>query len=155
MSILVGHDGSHFSDAALRWALRQSRATGDAVTVARAWTIRSAPTPATFERGYVPPITDFEKAVDEAIGADIAPVLAEFPGVEVTTKPVRGPAVNALLEAAGSADMLVLGPRGLGGFLGLRLGSVSEQLVSHAPCTVVIVREDDSAAEADRTLPLD
>ncbi|MDP3973124.1 MAG: universal stress protein [Candidatus Nanopelagicales bacterium] len=38
------------------------------------------------------------------------------------------------------ADLIVVGSRGLGGFRGVLLGSVSQRCVSHAQCPVVIVR---------------
>jgi nucleotide-binding universal stress UspA family protein len=47
---------------------------------------------------------------------------------------------RAVLEASEGAWMVVLGARGLGGFKGLLLGSVSQQVVHHAPCPVLIVR---------------
>jgi nucleotide-binding universal stress UspA family protein len=47
---------------------------------------------------------------------------------------------EVLIERSGEADLLVVGSRGHGGFLGMRLGSLSQHLVGHANCPVVVVR---------------
>jgi nucleotide-binding universal stress UspA family protein len=47
---------------------------------------------------------------------------------------------EALLRASNDADLLVVGSRGLGGFGGLLLGSISQQCVQHATCPVLVVR---------------
>ena len=60
-------------------------------------------------------------------------------GVAVTTLVAEGTAAQALLEAAETADLLVVGSRGHGGFKGLLVGSVSQQCVSHASVPVVVV----------------
>lgn len=47
---------------------------------------------------------------------------------------------GALLRLAHDADLLVVGSRGLGGFAGVLMGSVSQQCVQHAACPVLVVR---------------
>jgi nucleotide-binding universal stress UspA family protein len=42
------------------------------------------------------------------------------------------------------ADIIVVGSRGLGGFRRVLIGSVSDSVVRHAPCPVLIVREKEA-----------
>ncbi|MGO8870245.1 MAG: universal stress protein [Acidimicrobiales bacterium] len=44
-----------------------------------------------------------------------------------------------MLEASEGADLLVVGSRGLGGFKGLLLGSVSQACCMHATCPVTVI----------------
>jgi nucleotide-binding universal stress UspA family protein len=60
--------------------------------------------------------------------------------VKVDGVVTEGPAGSVLVQAAEGADLLVVGSRGHGGFVGLLLGSVSQQCVTHAPCPVLVVR---------------
>ena len=152
--IVLGNDGSTAAEPALRWALEQARVTGGRLQVVRGWTMATAPRPDTQTVGYVPPLEDFEAAVVKAIEADCAAIVAEHPGVEVAYVAKRGPAANALLDCAESADLVVVGARGLGGFRGLALGSTSDQVIRHASCSVVVVREPRDA-EIERSLPLE
>ena len=145
-TVIVGHDGSSTADLALAWALDYAALCDARVRVIRGWTMSSAPRPASMTGGYVPPIEDFEDAVRQRLRADIDPVVAERgAGIEVDCDCVRGAVANGLIDASRDADLLVIGARGVGGFKGLVLGSVSEQCARHAACPVVIVRDEHSA----------
>jgi len=73
-----------------------------------------------------------ERALDH-LGSDRATL-------KIETRAVHDAAADALLDAASSAAVLVVGARGLGGLERLRIGSVSQRVLRHAPCTVVIAR---------------
>jgi nucleotide-binding universal stress UspA family protein len=67
---------------------------------------------------------------------------AKIGGSVPTTKTViegHRPAEELVLFAA-DADLLVFGSCGRGGFVGLLLGSVSQQCATHAKCPVSIIR---------------
>ena len=140
--VLVAHDGSAQSDAATRTAARFAAALGHTVTAARAWSISTAPRPSSAAPGYMPPFEDFEAATLAALEEDLAPIRAENPEVTITAAVVHGSPAEKLLDASARADLLVIGSRGHGGFAGLLLGSVSEQVVRHAKCPVLVDKMD-------------
>lgn len=137
--ILVGHDGSDCAQEALVWAGRLAARAGLDLHVVRAWGLTTAPRPASWEPGYVPPLGDFEKAVREELDGQIAAAGLDH-AVRATTHTLHRPPAHGLIEASHGADLLVVGARGLGGFTGLLLGSVSDQCVRHAACPVTVVR---------------
>ncbi|MFT4187805.1 MAG: universal stress protein [Aeromicrobium sp.] len=139
--VLVAHDGSQHSQEALRVAAGYAQALGLPVTVARAWSLSTAPQPTTKEFGYVPPIDEFEAATLAELNSHADVVRADYPGVTITATVVQGNAVSTIVDASENAGLVVVGSRGLGGFKGLLLGSVSEQIVRHAHCPVLVSRE--------------
>jgi nucleotide-binding universal stress UspA family protein len=140
--VVVGHDGSGCAQEALEWAAALAERARWPLHVVRAWRIATAPQPATWEPGYVPPITDYEKAVLADLEADVAAVLGAERARAAVCHVVHAQPVRALIEAAEGADVLVVGARGRGGFAGLLLGSVSDQVTHHAPCPVTVVRSN-------------
>lgn len=60
-------------------------------------------------------------------------------GIEVEELLIKDHAVPALIQASEGADVLVVGSRGLGGFSGMMLGSVSQAVLHHATCPVRVV----------------
>ena len=133
---MVGVDGSASSQQALRWAARQARLTGGEVQAVSVW---DYPTGA-----LVLEDVDWfgitSKILEEAITASLNPDEAD----RVQRSVLRGYPTRMLLDAAADADLLVVGSRGRGGMAGLLLGSVSQHVITHARCPVVVVRAEPS-----------
>lgn len=155
MPIVVGNDGSDFARLALRKALWLAQLLKAEVRVVRAWSISTAPRPSTWSPGYVPPADDFEAIVKQRLAKEVTPIAAEYPDVKVSLETPHGPAGRELLKASAHARLLVVGTRGIGGFKGLLMGSVSNQVVEHAPCDVLVVRKGNDEVAPDRQVQLD
>jgi|SRR5215472_3905196 len=135
--IVVGVDGSSHSQAALDWALdeaklRNAHLTALAVAPAATglWGITSQ-----FDTSQ-----EQQEKVNQA-AKDMVDKAAQRHGhQQVTVRTVSGVPADELIKASADADLLVVGPRGGGGFARLRMGSVSTQVTAHAHCPVVIAR---------------
>jgi nucleotide-binding universal stress UspA family protein len=143
--ILVGHDGSECAQHALRWAGELARRADMDLHVLRAWSMTSAPRPASWSPGYVPPMEDWAGAVLEELTKQVTAARLD-PAVRVSCHVVHRSPAKGLIETAEGADLLVVGARGRGGFGGLLLGSVSDQCVHHAPCPVTVIRSGTGAS---------
>ena len=133
--IVAGVDGSPCSLEALRWAARQAELTGAELQAVMAWTLPEI-------YSYTP--RDFEGEARKALEEGITQALGPEPRVPVIAQVVQGSPARALIDASRHAALLVVGSRGHGGFAGMLLGSVSEHCVSHAECSVVVVRHHQS-----------
>ena len=140
-SLVVGHDRSAGAEAALELTLQLGSDLHAPVVILRAWSMVTAPRPATWTFGYVPSEDELAEAVQNELVADTRARVDRFPGVDVGFRvDHRGPA-RALIGASREARMLVVGSRGLGGFGELVLGSVSDQCVRYAACPVLVARQ--------------
>ena len=138
--VVVGHDGSGCSQETLQWAAKLAERANWPLHVVRSWRMVTAPRPASWEPGYVPPMTDYEQAVLDDLRSDVVEALGAERARAVHCQVVHLAPVKALIQAGRNADLLVVGSRGRGGFAGLLLGSVSDQVVHHASCPVTVVR---------------
>ena len=152
-TIVVGVDGSEGAKAALAWACAEARRDSDAKIVAVSTWLSPITAMSPWDVGYDVPI-DLSEATAAALKESVAAVAAErFGDLEIAQRVVCGSAAGVLIAEGSAADILVVGSRGLGGFKGLLLGSVSHQVVTHAPCPTVIVPRAAGAWAATRVGP--
>lgn len=155
--IVVGVDGSPSSYGAVRFAIEEARLRDAVVDAVIAYEYP----PVTFGLPEamvipVPERTGLEQAARQTLDGVLRGV---DPGVHVERIVVAGSPRRVLREAAIGADLLVVGSRGYGAVRGLVLGSVSQYLVGHAPCPVVVVDQtpvarSGGAAAAAGTKPM-
>ncbi len=127
--VVVGVDGSEGSTRALEWAAAEADRNGAVLEVLAA-----------YDAGELLSIPrKGQRAMELVIEKALAHVAMVAPGVEVKGVAQEGFPARALIEASRGADLLVVGARGLGGFTGLLLGSVSQQCSHHAHCAVAVV----------------
>ena len=128
--ILVGVDRSETGQRALDWAAEEAGRTGAVLEIHTA-----------YKPGYeFATPTDIQQSMERTIEAAATRVSEVTPGLRTTAHMHEQSAASALIEASHGAQLLVVGTRGLGGFKGLLLGSVSQQCALHAACPVALVR---------------
>lgn len=142
--VVVGVDGSSLSESALAEAFRQADARGLPLTVVHAWFLDYNGT------GLAVLATDAQMrelaAEEQAVAADAVSRWSRvYPGVTVRQHVLNAHPVQALVDHSKGAELLVVGSRGRGGFGGLVLGSVSQGVLHHAHCPVMVVRPQPEA----------
>ena len=132
--VVVGVDGSAVSELAVGYAFEQAASRGVPLDVVHAWWVTGL-------GGLTQDIkSDMVTHQRLAVSETLAGWAERYPDVEVRTSLPLGPTVQTLTEAAKTAELLVVGSRGRGGFASLLLGSVSQGVLQHAACTVAVVR---------------
>jgi nucleotide-binding universal stress UspA family protein len=141
--IVVGIDGSEHSLDALRWAAEEARLRGAHLQVVGTFT---TPIMSTGYEVAVPDPTDLQAASESMLAAavDSVRMTGALDGVDLSSEVLEGHAGERLIALSEDADLIVVGSRGHGGFMGLLLGSVTTYVVNHAHCPVVVVRPGGS-----------
>jgi|SRR5215475_340167 len=138
--IVVGIDGSHQASHALDWAMAEAGVRKADLTVMAInsvpqgyWTTRPVTLPGDAER-----VEEIRQSAQEAVDK-IAATLGDQQPNSVSVVALSGFPAKTLIDASETSDLVVVGSRGGGGFGALFLGSVSNQVVHHAKCPVVVV----------------
>jgi nucleotide-binding universal stress UspA family protein len=91
------------------------------------------------------PHEDYYRVIKKRAHEDLSRLAEQYPDLKERTELyiTRGRAYDKIVEvaAAEKADLIVMGTHGVGGFTNALLGSVSEKVISHAPCPVLVVRQ--------------
>ena len=138
--IVVGFDGSRNAEKALGYGAAIAARRGAPLTVIHSYrpTIPGYPT---IEGQPLDPEDVARREQAEAVFESAATLLSDHPG-PVSYRAIEGDSVGALVDASETADLMVVGARGRGGFLGRVLGSVSTALPAYAHCPTVVVPVD-------------
>ncbi|MFG2041628.1 universal stress protein [Dactylosporangium sp. NPDC048998] len=134
--VVVGVDGSPSTDAALTLAFEAAAARGTELIAIRAF---APPSP------VVVPLSAVEAAEREALESSLGGWRERYPDVKLETLLARGRPARVLVEASHTAQLVVVGSRGHGGFAGLLLGSVGQHLMHHAECPILIAHQPQAA----------
>jgi nucleotide-binding universal stress UspA family protein len=135
--IIIGVDESDGAAAALRWGVDLARRRHEPVTAVLVWTFR--------DQHHLDPHAPFEVGYGhEQARRDLDAIIAralEGGGADVERRAVCGAAASVLIDASADASLVVVGARGMGGFKGLLVGSVSREVLNRAHAPVAVVPE--------------
>jgi nucleotide-binding universal stress UspA family protein len=141
--ITVGIDGSDNAHHALIWAMNEAVQRDVPLTVLTVhptidgyWSHQ----PVTFA-GDARRVDEARQAAEDAV-AQVTKEMGEEKYPQVSVRAISGFAAQALIDASADADLVVVGTLGGGGFPHLNLGAISNQVVHHAKCPVVVVPHD-------------
>lgn len=153
--IVVGIDGSEQSNCALIWAAQQAKLRNLPLHLVTAYTVPIFAASG-LDGGYATVDDDVIRQGAEAVLRESAAKISHL-DVQMDARVENGDAAGVLVELSETAELLVFGSRGRGGFIGRLLGSVSSALPAHAKCPTVTVPlscaprlgEGTDAAEAE------
>ncbi|MFI7636778.1 universal stress protein [Nonomuraea sp. NPDC049400] len=135
--VIVGVDGSATSRAAVEWAANDAFRMRVPLRIVHA-VDRS---PYQISKHPAPAMPDLLLREGHRILREAEALVRERqPTVEIETRDIEGAPAEVLREQAEGATEIVVGSRGLGGFSGALLGSVSMHVAGHVHCPVVVVR---------------
>ncbi|MEN4396903.1 universal stress protein [Mycolicibacterium senegalense] len=132
--VVVGVDGSPASAFAAEIAFDEASRRGVELVVVHTWTDLN------FEFPDVK-WEDLSAEAERALSEQLAGWCERYPDVVVRRVVMPDKPARQLLARAETAQLVVVGNRGRGGFAGLLLGSVSSAVVQSSPVPVIVARQ--------------
>ncbi len=135
--IVVGVDGSPLATNALEYAIEEAQLRKAELHITYAYPVMAMGVTGSTGK-------DYYDSVEHDAREFLQGIMAKAPsteGIEAEWLAVPGNPSEVLIEASKEATLLVVGSRGVGGFIGLLMGSVSTQCVHYSHCPVLVVRE--------------
>jgi nucleotide-binding universal stress UspA family protein len=149
--VVVGVDGSGYSDVAVRWAAREAVLRQTPLTLVQAIVMPKPGWPMSELRELYE--TDAEAILDDAV-QNVDDYLQSDGPSEVRRQLFFSPPAPALIDMSKDADLVVVGARGLGAVRRVLLGSISTALIHHAHCPVAVVHQDASLYAQAKKAPV-
>ncbi|NYE96127.1 nucleotide-binding universal stress UspA family protein [Psychromicrobium silvestre] len=135
--IVVGVDGSDHGNCALIWAAREAQRRKRPLHLVTAYSVPIFAASG-LDGGFATIDDSVIRQGAEIVLEQAVNSLAEY-DLELDARVEAGDASGVLLEMSETAELLVFGSRGRGGFVGRLLGSVSSGLPGHSKCPTVTV----------------
>lgn len=133
--ILVGTDGSDHADHAVRWAADEADRRRSELVVVHVWKYGYHLTTTGIDRADDFTPVDAELILDRAVES-----ARSVSGANIRGELIEGKEADTILGLSETADLLVLGSRGRGGFGAMLFGSIASAAATHSRCPTVIVR---------------
>lgn len=150
MKILLATDGTSHSESAIKILRTFQLAEGDEIKVVSVADM-AVPLSIDMYAGYLPSTTEIENNVRENCEKTLDKSVEEISDlvgnkkVYITKEILVGSPDSRIVETAEDfgADLIIVGSHGYNRWERLLLGSVSDSVVHHAPCSVLVVRTNE------------
>ncbi len=151
MKILLATDGTKCSDEAVNMLSRFSFSTNDILKVISVIDM-ALPVSIDIYGGFLPPNIELERAVKENADKILSETSEKILGFleisprQISTEVLFGSPESRIVETAEEmkSDIIIVGSHGYNSWERLLLGSVSDSVVHHAPCSVLVVRKPNN-----------
>lgn len=136
--VVVGVDGSPCSTEAIHLAFDEASCRNAELVAVHSWN----------EDGRLLAMAQVQEEGTELLAENLAGYAEEYPDVHVHRVVTEDRPAKTLLHAGDTAQLLILGSHGRGGFARMTLGSVSQAVLHGTDCPLVIVRQFDATRKA-------